>query len=96
MTGSSLCTMPSKRRDFPVSLAGHYCFKTFFNRPKDWVDFEAMLRQAPLDWEYVHKWLLHLHGENAWPKPQRLLRLCEGLEPGDCGMDVPDLEDDVR
>ncbi len=57
-------------------------FKISFNRPKDWVDIEAMLRQAPLDYDYVEKWLLHLRGETVWPKLRRFLDLCDQVVPG--------------
>ncbi len=62
--------------DLPfISAEDLTIFKIRFDRPKDWVDIEAMVDAGPLDVEYVQRWVLHLGGEGEWPRLQRLLAL---------------------
>jgi hypothetical protein len=62
--------------DLPFLSAEDLCvFKIAFNRQKDWADIEAMLAESPLDESYVQRWLLHLRGEQEWPKIRRFLDL---------------------
>lgn len=65
--------------DLPFLSAEDLCvFKVMCNRQKDWADIEAMLEEAPLDEAYVLQWLLHLRGDQEWPRIHRFLDLSAG------------------
>lgn len=66
-------------------------FKVTFDRPRDWVDIEEMLRFAPLDLAYVEWWLLHLGGERMWPRLRRFTELAARTELGQPRRDEPNL-----
>lgn len=57
--------VPFDEGTIPVLLPDDLAvFKAFFNRGKDWVDIEAMLRAGSLDLDYVLGWLTELLGDD--------------------------------
>lgn len=81
----------------PVISASHLVvFKALFNRPKDWVDIEAMLRAGTVDLGDALHWVQELLGENH-PSLGRLVALIAdhaadaGMEPGGAE-DLPQID----
>ena len=53
-------------------------FKLVFDRPKDWVDIEAMLQAGSLrDLAYVERKALEMKGPRFWPSLSRLAALAQ-------------------
>ncbi|MHB8439210.1 MAG: hypothetical protein ACYDD4_08625 [Acidimicrobiales bacterium] len=62
--------------DLPfISAEDLAVFKIRFNRPKDWIDLQALADAGPLDVDYVTQWVLYLGGEREWPRLRRFLAM---------------------
>lgn len=53
-------------------------FKLSFNRPKDWVDVDAIARSTPIDVDVVEATLLALRGHMMYPRLARLRSIVAG------------------
>jgi hypothetical protein len=67
--------VPFEGRTIPIldctSLA---VFKAMFDRPRDWVDIEAMVEARTLDLEEARRWVVQMVGEDA--RAEKLSALC--------------------
>jgi hypothetical protein len=52
-------------------------FKAMFDRPRDWVDIEAMVEANALDTADAASWVRQMAGEDS-PQAQRLQELAAG------------------
>lgn len=55
-----------------ISATDLTIFKSMFNRPRDWVDIQAMLDYGEVDRREVHRWLTQLLGDDD-PRLTRFL-----------------------
>jgi hypothetical protein len=60
-------------------------FKIRFDRPKDWVDLQAIVDAGPLDIDYVTHWVLYLGGEREWKRLRRFQAMARRSPPEHSG-----------
>lgn len=66
--------VPFEGRTIPVlDCTALAVFKAMFDRPRDWVDIEAMLDARSLDLDEARRWVVAMVGEDA--RAQRLMSL---------------------
>lgn len=59
-------TVPFEGRTIPVlSCTGLTVFKAMFDRPRDWVDIEAMLEARAIDLDEAIKWVSEMAGADS-------------------------------
>ena len=77
-------TVPFEGRSIPVlSCAGLTVFKAMFDRPRDWVDIEAMVEARAIDLDEAIKWVSGMAGADS-VNARRLAELRPGT-PADGG-----------
>jgi hypothetical protein len=58
--------VPFEGRTIPVlSCTALAVFKAMFDRPRDWVDIEAMVEARTVDLDEARRWVLEMVGEDA-------------------------------
>lgn len=58
--------VPFEGRTIPVlSCTGLTVFKAMFDRPRDWVDIEAMVQARSIDLGEARRWVVEMVGEDA-------------------------------
>jgi hypothetical protein len=58
--------VPFEGRTIPVvGCTGLAVFKAMFDRPRDWVDIEAMVQARTLDLDEARRWVVEMVGEDA-------------------------------
>ncbi len=68
-------TVPFEGHTIPVlGCTSLTVFKAMFDRPRDWVDIEAMVEARTLDLEEARRWVLELVGEDARAEKLAALR----------------------
>jgi hypothetical protein len=59
-------SVPFEGHTIPVlGCTGLAVFKAMFDRPRDWVDIEAMVEARSLDVDEARRWVLEIVGEDA-------------------------------
>lgn len=67
--------VPFGDRTIPVlGCTGLAVFKAMFDRPRDWVDIEAMVEARSLDVEEARRWVVEMVGEDDRAKKLAALR----------------------
>lgn len=67
--------VPFEGRTIPVlDCTGLAVFKAMFDRPRDWVDIEAMVEARSLDLEEAQRWVIEIVGEDARAEKLAALR----------------------
>jgi hypothetical protein len=74
--------VPFEGRTIPVlSCTGLTVFKAMFDRPRDWVDIEAMVEARAIDLDEAIKWVSEMVGADS-VNARRLAQLRSGAPPG--------------
>ncbi|HEY3970603.1 MAG TPA: hypothetical protein VGL79_04315 [Solirubrobacteraceae bacterium] len=74
--------VPFEGRTIPVlSCTGLTVFKAMFDRPRDWVDIEAMVEARAIDLDEAIRWVGEMAGTDS-ANARRLARLRPGAPPG--------------
>jgi hypothetical protein len=67
--------VPFEGRTIPVlSCTALAVFKAMFDRPRDWVDIEAMVEARALDLDEARRWVVELVGEDSRAEKLETLR----------------------
>ncbi len=67
--------VPFEGHTIPVlGCTGLAVFKAMFDRPRDWVDIEAMVEARSLDLEEAQRWVIEIVGEDARAEKLAALR----------------------
>jgi hypothetical protein len=75
--------VPFEGRTIPVlSCTGLTVFKAMFDRPRDWVDIEAMIEARAIDLDEAIRWVGEMAGADS-ANARRLARLRPGAPPGE-------------
>jgi hypothetical protein len=77
-----VCMVPFEGHTIPVlSCTGLTVFKAMFDRPRDWVDIEAMAEARAIDLDEAISWVSEMAGADS-VNARRLAELRSGTSPG--------------
>jgi hypothetical protein len=75
--------VPFEGRTIPVlNCTGLTVFKAMFDRPRDWVDIEAMVEARAIDLDEAIRWVSEMAGPDS-TNARRLTELRSGAPPGE-------------